>query len=67
MLHYSFIMFLILLGSSVGAYLVGRQPDVFDVDVLICTLYVATLLFVMFSSFGRYRNIEDLTEEAYIE
>ena len=59
----SFIMFLILLGSSVGAYLVGRQPDVFDVDVLICTLYVATLLFVMFSSFGRYRNIEDLTEE----
>lgn len=53
----SFFLFAILFASTIGAYLVGRQPDIFEADTLFYTLYIAMLLFVMYNSFSKYRGL----------
>lgn len=59
----SSFLFFILLCSSLGAYLVGRQPDMFDIDVFIYTIYSAILLFVLFNSFSSYKNVRLITTD----
>lgn len=56
----AFFLYFILFASSIAAFLVGRQPDVFDLDVLLYTLYIAILLCVLFNSFGDYGNLKSL-------
>lgn len=49
-------LFLLLLLSSCAAILVGRPPS-WDIETQIFTLYIAVLLFILFSSFGKYSNL----------
>lgn len=50
-------LFLLLLGSSVGAYVVGRQPSL-DADVFVYSLYVGFLLYILFSSFSQFSDLK---------
>lgn len=49
-------LFLMLLVSSVSAYMVGRQPTS-DFETQFCTLYSAILLCVLFRGFKNYANL----------
>lgn len=60
----TFFLNLILLISSISAFLVGRQPDIFELDVLFYTIYIAILLFVLFNSFKEYRNVASLSVDS---
>lgn len=50
------VLFLLLFASSIAAFFVGRQPG-WDFDVQIFSIYIAVLLFVLFSSFRKYCNL----------
>lgn len=59
----TFFLNLIIFISSICAYIVGRQPDIFESDVLIYTIYIAVLLFLLFNSFRNYKNVSLLSTD----
>ena len=59
----TFFLYLILATSSICAYLVGRQPNIFDTDIILYTLYILLLLSIMFNSFKKYRYINKFSTE----
>lgn len=56
----SFILFLLLFLSSISAYMVGRQPNILDLEVLLYSLYISVLLFVLYNSFNQYKNVKSI-------
>ena len=60
-----FFLFMFLLASSIGAYLVGRQPSM-DLDVLFYSLYTGVLLYILFSSFNSYSGLKQYSSSDII-
>lgn len=53
-------LFVLLVFTSIAAYLVGRQPRG-DILTHLCTLYCAVLLYLLFNSFKGYSKISSIS------
>lgn len=57
------ILFLMLFVTSIGTFMVGRQPDFLDISTIMYSLYTGFLLYILFVAFKKYANCTGINED----